>query len=542
MNRYSVLHTLGDGAYGSVIQAVHKQTGQLVAIKRMKKKYYLWEECVNLREVKSLMKLIHVNIIRLLEVIRQDDFLYFVMEYADGGNLYQLTQKRDQYIPEAKIRSMMYQVLQGLNYMHANGYFHRDIKPENILISNDVLKIADFGLAREIRSRPPFTEYVSTRWYRAPEVLLRSPKYSSPIDIWAVGTIMAELYTFRPLFPGNSEVDEINKIVQILGTPSNWEEGFRLATKMNFRFPTADAADMKRVLGGASDDAVDLIEKMLSFNPLSRPTAAQALQHPFFTKHAASLAPNKASPESRKADLIGSFTPSSLSSSVSHGASNQQRRQGEWSNATPSAQKTVTNDVGSTPQGIVAGTKLSSTTLQAIQHARATLAAATKAPGKVPAPMERMGSIHKTNPSPGHATHQSHHAHTTGPTSQPAQYNSKSSGPAKLGSKGGTRDTASLIDRARRAAANSGNSGGVGSVRDVPGRSHSSLNRQIGRDHAVSGIRDSSGIPRESFSQPASRNYPFTTRKSSASKTNPLAAGRVGRGLLSGSGVLPPIG
>ena len=101
------------------------------------------------------------------------------------------------------------------------GYFHRDLKPENLLCSGpECVKIADFGLARETRSRPPYTDYVSTRWYRAPEVLLRSTNYNSPIDIWAMGCIMAELYTLRPLFPGSSEIDEIFKICAVLGTPS----------------------------------------------------------------------------------------------------------------------------------------------------------------------------------------------------------------------------------------------------------------------------------------------------------------------------------
>ncbi|MGH0148190.1 UNVERIFIED_CONTAM: hypothetical protein FKN15_060342 [Acipenser sinensis] len=113
----------------------------------------------------------------------------------------------------------MYQIIQGLAFIHKHGFFHRDMKPENLLcMGPELIKIGDFGLAREIRSRPPYTDYVSTRWYRAPEVLLRSSVYSSPIDMWAVGCIMAELYTLRPLFPGNSEVDEIFKICQVLGT------------------------------------------------------------------------------------------------------------------------------------------------------------------------------------------------------------------------------------------------------------------------------------------------------------------------------------
>lgn len=104
--------------------------------------------------------------------------------------------------------------------MHKHGFFHRDIKPENLLCNGpELVKIADFGLARETRSRPPYTDYVSTRWYRAPEVLLRSTNYSSPIDIWAVGCIMSELYTLQPLFPGRSEIDQIFRICSVLGTP-----------------------------------------------------------------------------------------------------------------------------------------------------------------------------------------------------------------------------------------------------------------------------------------------------------------------------------
>src|ERR1700709_582091 len=113
------------------------------------------------------------------------------------------------------------------------------MKPENMLILGDVVKLADFGLAREIRSRPPYTDYVSTRWYRAPEVLLRSTVYNSPIDLWAVGAIMAELYTFRPSFPGSSEPDTLYKIASVLGTPTptTWSDGLKLASDMEWKWP-----------------------------------------------------------------------------------------------------------------------------------------------------------------------------------------------------------------------------------------------------------------------------------------------------------------
>ncbi|KAM7322855.1 hypothetical protein ACRRTK_018360 [Alexandromys fortis] len=194
MNRYTTMRQLGDGTYGSVLMGKSNESGELVAIKRMKRKFYSWDECMNLREVKSLKKLNHANVIKLKEVIRENDHLYFIFEYMKE-NLYQLMKDR----------------------------------------------------------------------YRAPEVLLRSSVYSSPIDVWAVGSIMAELYTFRPLFPGTSEVDEIFKICQVLGTPKK-----------------CIPINLKTLIPNASSEAIQLMTEMLSWDPKKRPTASQALKHPYF--------------------------------------------------------------------------------------------------------------------------------------------------------------------------------------------------------------------------------------------------------------------
>ncbi|XP_074064152.1 serine/threonine-protein kinase MAK isoform X1 [Macrotis lagotis] len=284
MNRYTTMRQLGDGTYGSVLMGKSNESGELVAIKRMKRKFYSWDECMNLREVKSLKKLNHANVIKLKEVIRENDHLYFVFEYMKE-NLYQLMKDRNKLFPESVIRNIMYQILQGLAFIHKHGFFHRDMKPENLLcMGPELVKIADFGLARELRSQPPYTDYVSTRWYRAPEVLLRSSVYSSPIDMWAVGSIMAELYTLRPLFPGTSEVDEIFKICQVLGTPkkSDWPEGYQLASSMNFRFPQCVPINLKTLIPNASSEAIQLMNDMLNWDPKKRPTASQALKYPYF--------------------------------------------------------------------------------------------------------------------------------------------------------------------------------------------------------------------------------------------------------------------
>ncbi|XP_072392853.1 serine/threonine-protein kinase dyf-5-like isoform X2 [Diabrotica undecimpunctata] len=284
MNRYTILHQLGDGTYGSVVLGQRKDTGEKVAIKRMKRKYYSWDEAMNLREVKSLKKLHHSNVVKLKEVIRENDVLYFVFEYMQE-NLYQLIKDRRVPFPESVVRNIIYQILQGLSFIHRHGFFHRDLKPENILCSGtEMVKIADFGLVREIRSRPPYTDYVSTRWYRAPEVLLHSTTYSSPIDLWALGCIAAEIYTYRPLFPGTTETDQLYKICALRGTPdeNKWPESYQLAGALGFKFPYFAKTPVSDVVPQAGPNGINLIDELLEWNPGHRPTAHGALKHQYF--------------------------------------------------------------------------------------------------------------------------------------------------------------------------------------------------------------------------------------------------------------------
>lgn len=283
MERYKVLKALGDGTFGSVMRAENKQSGDIVAIKKFKQKFRTWDECIKLREVQSLRKLIHPNIVKLSEVIRENDELYLVFEHMEG-NLYEFIKGRTKALPESKVRNIMYQTIQALGHCHKNGYFHRDMKPENLLVRGDVVKLADFGLAREIRARPPFTDYVSTRWYRAPEVLLRSPVYNSPLDMWACGAIMAEIYTFRPLFPGSSETDQLFKICSVLGTPmqTDWPEGHKLAGQIKIRFPQLVPTDLETLVPQASREALDLMRGTMLWDPSKRMSATRCLQHPYF--------------------------------------------------------------------------------------------------------------------------------------------------------------------------------------------------------------------------------------------------------------------
>ena len=297
MDRYKVLKTIGDGTYGSVSKAAHKTTGEVVAIKQMKRKVASWNECISMREVRVLLSISHPNIVRMLEVIKENKYLALVFEFLDE-DVYHHIKDRNKLLSETQVRNIIFQTLQGLAYMHSKGFFHRDLKPENLLMKSGTVKIADFGLVRDVKVKLPCTEYVSTRWYRAPEVLLRSQNYGPSIDLFAVGAIMAELYTFKPLFPGSSEADQLMKVCKVMGTPKNWPQGNSLASQIGFRFPIEPGLPLQNLIPNASEAAIDLMKALLQYNPEQRPTAVEALRHPYFS---ASMQVPRSVPEPREA-------------------------------------------------------------------------------------------------------------------------------------------------------------------------------------------------------------------------------------------------
>ena len=296
MEKYDIIRRLGGGSFADVFLGKEISTSDMVAIKVLKKKYRKLDQCYELREVVSLQKLCkdslssqkgYDNIIKLKEVIfeKKTGKLSLVFEYMET-DLYELMKKRSpSRLSEDEIKDITYQMLLGLYHMHKYGFFHRDMKPENLLLTGKKVKIADFGLAREIRSIPPFTEYVSTRYYRAPECILRSQNYNSPVDIWAVGCIMAEMYMHpMPLFYGSSEKEVFIKICTTLGSPnkSNWNEGVNQASKIGMKYPQSSGTDLANIVIGASSEAIDLMKQMLKWAPSARATAANLLNHPFF--------------------------------------------------------------------------------------------------------------------------------------------------------------------------------------------------------------------------------------------------------------------
>jgi meiosis induction protein kinase IME2/SME1 len=291
----------------------------------MKKSFESFAPCLELREVVFLRTLPpHHHLVPALDIFL-DPFskkLHIAMEYMDG-NLYQLMKARDhKCLDTGSVKSILFQIMQGLEHIHAHHFFHRDIKPENILVSTSAqqdsgnsfrrysalvtppstpptytVKIADFGLARETHSKLPYTTYVSTRWYRAPEVLLRAGEYSAPVDIWAIGAMAVEIATLKPLFPGGNEVDQVWRVCEIMGSPGNWynkagarvgggdwREGTRLAGKLGFSFPKMAPHSMDTILQTPQWPASlsSFVTWCLMWDPKCRPTSTQALAHEFF--------------------------------------------------------------------------------------------------------------------------------------------------------------------------------------------------------------------------------------------------------------------
>ncbi|KAA6374773.1 MAG: putative MAPK/MAK/MRK overlapping kinase, partial [Streblomastix strix] len=220
-NRYKIISKIGDGTFSEVFKAMSTKTGKLVAIKRMKQLFRSKEQVNSLREIQALKRLEnHPNMIQLLEVLydRNTGRLALVFELMTC-NLYEIIRGRKEYLAESKVKMYIYQMLRALEFLHRNGIFHRDIKPENVLVADDLTKLADFGSCRGIYTKQPFSEYISTRWYRAPECLLTDGYYNYKMDIWGAGCVLFEILMLYPLFPGSDELDQIHRIHAVLGTP-----------------------------------------------------------------------------------------------------------------------------------------------------------------------------------------------------------------------------------------------------------------------------------------------------------------------------------
>eukprot|EP01089_Gocevia_fonbrunei_P021617 TRINITY_DN8463_c0_g1_i2.p1 TRINITY_DN8463_c0_g1~~TRINITY_DN8463_c0_g1_i2.p1 ORF type:complete len:314 (+),score=70.59 TRINITY_DN8463_c0_g1_i2:621-1562(+) len=285
--RYEMTEKIGEGTYGEVYKARDKETNKIIALKKIRL-LDAEEEGVpstTLREISLLKELSrHPNIVCLHDVIHKNFKLYLVFEFLDQDLSVYISSAKEPIPPEL-VKSYMYQLLSGIEFCHAHRVLHRDLKPQNLLIDrNGSLKIADFGLARAfgIPIRV-YTHEVITQWYRPPEILLGQERYSTPVDIWSIGCIFAEMANKAPLFPGDSEIDQLFRIYRTLGTPS--EENWPGVTKLpawGSNFPHWKAQDMTRVVPSLDAAGVDLFTQMLVYPPGQRISAKAALKHPYF--------------------------------------------------------------------------------------------------------------------------------------------------------------------------------------------------------------------------------------------------------------------
>eukprot|EP00347_Sterkiella_histriomuscorum_P021761 403332856 len=321
MNKYDILGIIGEGAYGVVYKAKNKDSGDLVAIKKFKESGEEDEivKKTTLREVKMLRILKDQSVVKLIEAFKRKDRLYLVFEYMDKNLLEVLEEQGGNGLPGEEVKRYIYQMLKAINYCHNQNIMHRDIKPENLLIKMETkeLKVCDFGFARFCSNSPSttgqsthygltsassnnkdsqnnqgpsqLTDYVATRWYRSPELLLMSDTlfYGKEVDIWAVGCIMGELTDGQPLFPGESEVDQLYIIQKILGPLPQYQQDEFLTNPrfIGLKFPTDVSKPEtleKRYAGKLNEIELSLMQGLLQMDHRKRYTAFDAIMHAYF--------------------------------------------------------------------------------------------------------------------------------------------------------------------------------------------------------------------------------------------------------------------
>ncbi|KAJ6452226.1 Pkinase-domain-containing protein [Mycena sanguinolenta] len=300
MDRYSKLEKVGEGTYGVVYKAKDLSTGGIVALKKIR--LDAEDEGIPstaIREISLLKELNEEHIVSLLDIMHVDQRLYLVFEYLDLDLKRYIENGNRDHAPIAPhvVKKFTHHLTVGLRFCHAHRILHRDLKPQNLLVTRDprgrvdehgngeILKLADFGLARAFGlPMRTYTHEVVTLWYRAPEVLLGSRHYSTALDMWSVGTIFAEMAMCgTPLFPGDSEIDQIFRIFRVLGTPSEITfPGITSLPDYKSTFPQWSAQDLSRVVPALDKDGIDMLQAMLIYDVSKRISAKRMLLHPYF--------------------------------------------------------------------------------------------------------------------------------------------------------------------------------------------------------------------------------------------------------------------
>ncbi|EFY99574.2 Mitogen-activated protein kinase [Metarhizium brunneum] len=289
--QYDIQDVVGEGAYGVVCSAIHKPSGQKVAIKKITPFDHSMFCLRTLREMKLLRYFNHENIISILDIQKPrgyDTFneVYLIQELMET-DMHRVIRTQD--LSDDHCQYFIYQTLRALKAMHSANVLHRDLKPSNLLLNaNCDLKVCDFGLARSAASQEDnsgfMTEYVATRWYRAPEIMLTFKEYTKAIDVWSVGCILAEMLSGKPLFPGKDYHHQLTLILDVLGTPT-MEDYYGIKSRRAREYirslPFKKKVPFRTLFPKTSDLALDLLEKLLAFNPVKRITVEEALKHPY---------------------------------------------------------------------------------------------------------------------------------------------------------------------------------------------------------------------------------------------------------------------
>ncbi|XP_070963891.1 cyclin-dependent kinase 11B-like isoform X5 [Oncorhynchus clarkii lewisi] len=289
VEEFQCLNRIEEGTYGVVYRAKDKKTDEIVALKRLKmEKEKEGFPITSLREINTILKAQHPNIVTVREIVvgSNMDKIYIVMNYVEHDLKSLMETMKQPFLP-GEVKTLMIQLLRGVRHLHDNWILHRDLKTSNLLLSHKgILKVGDFGLAREYGSPlKPYTPVVVTLWYRSPELLLGAKEYSTAVDMWSVGCIFGELLTQKPLFPGKSEIDQINKIFKDLGSPSEkiWPGYNELPAVKKMTFTEYPYNNMRKRFGALlSDQGFDLMNKFLTYCPSKRILSDEALKHEYF--------------------------------------------------------------------------------------------------------------------------------------------------------------------------------------------------------------------------------------------------------------------
>ncbi|GIX77107.1 hypothetical protein CEXT_535351 [Caerostris extrusa] len=290
IKRYEKISFLGEGQFAIVYKARDVTSGTIVAVKKIKLGSKTEaKDGINrtaIREIKFLRDLNHPNVISLLDVFGTRSNISLVFDFMDT-DLEIIIKDTQIILTPGHIKAYTIMTIQGLEYLHANFILHRDLKPNNLLINAEgILKIGDFGLAKNYGSpNKVYSHQVVTRWYRAPELIFGATIYSTGIDIWAVGCILAELLLRAPFLPGKTDLDQLSNIFNVMGTP-NEEDWPHVSSLPHFvQFKSSPAIPFHEIFTAAGDDLLDVLSKMLALNPLKRCTCKEALKMPYFSNH-----------------------------------------------------------------------------------------------------------------------------------------------------------------------------------------------------------------------------------------------------------------